>query len=552
MIGEDNYLNNHSGEKASSKIRLALLFLVLILNIISIWGRTYSITDEPRVAGIAWEMVIENDYIVPRLNGKPFLEYPQLGYIPAAILFKLTGVNTPFVSHISTILAGMGTVLLTFLLGRLLGGEKVGLLAALFLQTTFGFIDLNSQLLVDASLTFWITLSLLGFTAGYYNPKKPFPYFTLFYLGMAGGFLTKGLLGIGFPAVIVTIFIFCKKDFKLILALRPWWGILIFAFPILVWMFGLYQKEGTELLYEVFRQSIYRFTSSSADHAQPPFFYIPAIFYLVFPWTFFLPIILWRHYMPVSFKNEDFHLSNNLLPKIWFATVVIVLTIASAKRVVYLGPIYPSFALMAALWWKKAITTDKISGVEKVAVNCIPYLGLLCLFAGTGLSFANGKLMLGISLIGLSILLSIIFFLTRDKFKAHQYAMIFFLFCYVPSIWAIHHTVIFKEVYDRSFQPFFNELKPEWKTGKIILFSPAETLQGSTYLHLSRTVPIVGAAKELKEKIEKNPDLLIIGTDISLSSLNESLSPNALKILRRRDLKNHEIMLLSVIHPDSK
>ena len=44
-----------------------------------------------------------------------------------------------FVAHFSTVWMGMGTVFLAFLLGRYLGGEKTGLIAALFLQATFIF-----------------------------------------------------------------------------------------------------------------------------------------------------------------------------------------------------------------------------------------------------------------------------------------------------------------------------------------------------------------------------------------------------------------------------
>ena len=36
--------------------------------------------DETRVAGITAEMVLDNDPVVPRLNGTPFLEYPPLYY----------------------------------------------------------------------------------------------------------------------------------------------------------------------------------------------------------------------------------------------------------------------------------------------------------------------------------------------------------------------------------------------------------------------------------------------------------------------------------------
>lgn len=210
---------------------------------------------------------------------------------------------------------GMGTVFITFLLGRYLGGEKTGLIAALFLQATFGFISLNSTLRVDASLLFWITLSLYGFVAGYYAERKPFLYFILFYLGMSGAFLTKGLIGIGLPALIAGVFILCKRDFSLILKLRPWWGIPIFALPVLGWTFCLYRAEGLDLLYEVWQQSLWRFLSSSTVHAQSSFYYVVPIFYLSFPWTLFLPIILWRNFLSFHGKGERGYLSNALLPK---------------------------------------------------------------------------------------------------------------------------------------------------------------------------------------------------------------------------------------------
>ena len=176
MTGEkkiaDPHTIDHSHDNVSYLNRLLLLLFVLTIGLSSIVGNTFSGHDESRVAGIDWEMAIEKNYVVPCLNGNPFLEYPSLGYIPAVMLFKLTGIKSPFVAHLSSVLMGMGTVFITFLLGRYLGGEKTGLIAALFLQTTFGFISLNSTLRVDASLLFWITLSLYGFVAGYYAERN--------------------------------------------------------------------------------------------------------------------------------------------------------------------------------------------------------------------------------------------------------------------------------------------------------------------------------------------------------------------------------------------
>jgi hypothetical protein len=46
------------------------------------------------VAGIAREMAITGDWLVPRLNGREFIEYPPLGYYPIALSLSLGGAGS--------------------------------------------------------------------------------------------------------------------------------------------------------------------------------------------------------------------------------------------------------------------------------------------------------------------------------------------------------------------------------------------------------------------------------------------------------------------------
>jgi 4-amino-4-deoxy-L-arabinose transferase-like glycosyltransferase len=68
-----------SGKK-SSRAWLVLLIFTLALQLLSIWNLELSGRDSPRVAGIAREMAVTSNYLIPRLNGENFLEYPPLGY----------------------------------------------------------------------------------------------------------------------------------------------------------------------------------------------------------------------------------------------------------------------------------------------------------------------------------------------------------------------------------------------------------------------------------------------------------------------------------------
>src|ERR1051326_6000703 len=49
--------------------------------------------DEPRYAQIAREMLARHDWVVPVLNGKPWLEKPVLYYWEAMISYSLFGVS---------------------------------------------------------------------------------------------------------------------------------------------------------------------------------------------------------------------------------------------------------------------------------------------------------------------------------------------------------------------------------------------------------------------------------------------------------------------------
>ncbi|HPS94083.1 MAG TPA: glycosyltransferase family 39 protein, partial [Deltaproteobacteria bacterium] len=66
-------------------LSLAVLFLFLIPGINhGLWR-----PDEPRVAGTCAEMARTGDYVVPYLNGEPFLEKPPLYYAAAAVAGSL-------------------------------------------------------------------------------------------------------------------------------------------------------------------------------------------------------------------------------------------------------------------------------------------------------------------------------------------------------------------------------------------------------------------------------------------------------------------------------
>ena len=80
-------------------------------------------------------MAVSSDYLNTRLNGEKFLEYPSLGYWPIAFTLSMSQKPSGFLALLPIALLGTGTVLITFLIGKALAGEKIGMMAGFILST---------------------------------------------------------------------------------------------------------------------------------------------------------------------------------------------------------------------------------------------------------------------------------------------------------------------------------------------------------------------------------------------------------------------------------
>ena len=91
--------------------------------------------DEPRDAAVGKAMWRMGDWVIPRLNGEPFLEKPPLYWWSQSAIFALFGQATPSLARLPSALFGFASLLLTYLLGRRFFSARSCLLAGLILLT---------------------------------------------------------------------------------------------------------------------------------------------------------------------------------------------------------------------------------------------------------------------------------------------------------------------------------------------------------------------------------------------------------------------------------
>ena len=442
-------------KKKPSRAWVVLLLFTLALLTFSVLGLDLSGRDSPRVAGIAREMAVTSNYLIPRLNGENFLEYPPLGYWPIALTLSVSQTPTDFLAFIPIIFFGAGTVLITYLLGKRLAGDRIGLMTGFLLSTMPGFITLHRHCRVDPVLLFFITLSLYGFVGVYQTSRKNVPFFVVFYLAMAGAFLAKGIIGAAIPIATAMVFLITRKDFTAIrkLLLSP--GILLFFLPIFLWVGSVWWLEGESIFKEVLRQSLQRFLSSTADHAKPFYYYFIPAFFSPMPWTLLLLVLLWYRRKPIPSRETLPRGSLLRFALIWSLTVFVGLSLASAKRPLYLGPIFPPFALLAALGW------DRI----------------------------------------------------REKFPKVKHLEVFGLIAIFLVITGTYLLFITPSERRESLRPVFKAVSSQQTNGPVYLVSPSEALRGASFFYLGKRMPILSAQDLLLGRFENR-----LGTTLVLDA----------------------------------
>jgi len=313
--------------------------------------------DEPRVAAISLEMEQTGDAIIPRLAGKPFVEKPPLYFAVSALMLRLLGpvVGNVAALRLTAALFGVGVLLLSFGIAGRLYGRSVGFTAALILGTMEGFVENFHWIRVDAALAFFVLAAIFCAVEALYRGHPPLLVPAGVFAGCA--FLAKGLIG---PALIVVAFM----GLAISGAGRSGWGVfrerswisgaglffLSAAAVCSLWVVPFWLTGGNDLWHEWFWVNNFgRFSGTAAKaHMEPgaPFYYILQFGMYCLPWTPW--VLFWSIREALRAIKDRSVTRESLFLATWAAGSLLLLTLSTTKRGIYLLPVLPVFAIMAS------------------------------------------------------------------------------------------------------------------------------------------------------------------------------------------------------------
>jgi 4-amino-4-deoxy-L-arabinose transferase-like glycosyltransferase len=292
--------------------------------------------DEARYAEIAREMLASHNLIVPQLNYVPYIEKPPLLYWLTAASMKLLGVSQ-FAARLVNAGAALIGVLATYWFALRTFDHRRAFLAGAILTTSALYAIMAQVLTTDMLLTAAMTITMFAFFLQWRDGGRWW-WITYFAMGLA--ILTKGPVGAVLPLLTGAIFLWYES--QLHGAMRRFHllaGLSITAAISLPWFIAIALRQPGFLDFYFVGEHLRRFLEPSYSHGEPIYYYIPVVAGGFLPWSLAVLFIPWRSLKPNSARRFCL---------IVVATVFIFFSLASAKLVPYILPVFPFAALAAA------------------------------------------------------------------------------------------------------------------------------------------------------------------------------------------------------------
>lgn len=332
-----------SGVRSERGVLILALAMLAILTVVAFVARPMTPIDETRYIGVAWEMWLRGDFLVPFKNGAPYSHKPPLMIWLFQAGWTLFGVNEWWPRLVSPLVSAFSLLLTRSLARRLWPGRTdVGESAVLILVSCLLWTFFSTAAMFDVILAFCTLLGMHG---------------TLL---AADGRMRRGILVLGAS---IGLGVLAKGPVVLLhvlpaALLASWWNpglrwprwfggiliaIVIGAAIALLWAIPAGLAGGEEYRRAIFwGQTADRMVESFA-HRRPVWWYLPLLPVLFLPW--FIWPGFWGKLIDYARSGLD---RGGRFCLAWMLPVVIAFSLISGKQPHYLIPVFPAFALLAA------------------------------------------------------------------------------------------------------------------------------------------------------------------------------------------------------------
>ena len=324
--------------------RLTSTVAILCLVVLYFWGNGALAVTAPvevNYAQTAKEMLAAGDYLSPQIYGNYWYDKPIFFYWELIAAFSIFGVTDFAARFFPALFAAVGLVM-TYAFARRLYDERTAFRAAIILGTGVLYSFLAKLILTDMSLFVFFGGTLAAFFIGYYEREQKYFYIAYACAGLA--VLTKGPIGLLLPGLVILVFLALARDLSALRRMCIPTGLLVFAAVCAPWYIYMYFAHGADFvntflgIHNVLRATV-------SEHAQWDvwYFYLGIYFIGMFPWSFALPLALYRAWR----IRPDIDV-RTLFLLVWAIVVPVFFQFMATKYPTYSFPAFLPTAILTA------------------------------------------------------------------------------------------------------------------------------------------------------------------------------------------------------------
>ena len=352
-------------------------------------------------AEAAREMLYSHDWVTLYTNGIRYLEKAPMMYWSIATSYRFFGVSD-WSTRLPLMLGVLGLLFTTYKLGQFAYGESGGLYAAVVLATSIGPYIFTRFLIPDVLVGLWLAIGYLFFLRSLEEDPPSRLTCWGFAVTCALNVLTKGLIGLVFPAGAIGLYLLLTGNLKHLLRLRLVSSTIVFFVVAAPWhILAAIRNPGQGsvrgfLWFYFINEHLNRFLNKRVP---PGYDTVPLLIFWglllawLLPWSVFLPQALrdvplrWRQLRGQLDRRQR----GNLLFFLW-ALVIVGFFSFSTRQEYYTIPGLPGLALLVAGWLARE-SEPTASEADRRAAG----ISSTILFVGGVFGFIAGMYLLSVS-----------------------------------------------------------------------------------------------------------------------------------------------------------
>ncbi len=313
------------------------VFLILLLltfaELFGQLGNGVVYWDEAIYAQVSKEMIESGDWLTPHWNGHDWFQKPPAYFWATALLFRLFSVSE-FWARAASAISGVGVIIVSYLIARLIHNHAVGILTALILLSNELFVFYARFGTTDTLLTLLVLLAVYG----YLRAEKDDHWWLLAGASCGLALMVKGAAGLIAPWTLLLAMLIDGRTRSELRSKWLWAGLVCAAIIVIPWHGWMYKLYGDAFINRYVTQQVFNRAKANLNEYQRGYgYYVSVLWEFYWPWVCILPFAL-------IFDRSR----RSRVITILAAAVLILYTLVQTKFQWYIVPAIPACSIMIA------------------------------------------------------------------------------------------------------------------------------------------------------------------------------------------------------------